>query len=71
MWSANYPTKRHPVLVIQRDKEILLTTPCGQEIASLTVQTMEDGNGNPTENFWLCFKAKVAGPDKNSAMLTF
>jgi len=39
--TINYPEISHELLFIQRDDEIVITTIDGQEIASLSLETME------------------------------
>jgi len=75
MKSTNHPKFEHEITLVPRDNEILIITPDGREIATLSVQTMEadfkvkspvaDETGrvrewetHPTNNFWVCFKAK-------------
>jgi hypothetical protein len=63
MKSSNYPEIDHPIVMVKRDNEIIIALPDGEEIASLTVCTMEkdekqpDGKFKdvPTKNFWLMF----------------
>jgi len=55
MKSQNYPKKNHSIIIIQRENEILLVTPRGKPIASLTVTTAEKDD-LPSDDFFLQFK---------------
>lgn len=71
--SKNYPEISKEMLIIQRDNEILITTPDGEEIGSLVVEIMvkEDPNDYkkviPSENWWLSFLPKSATCCKSAA----
>lgn len=67
--STNH-NREHKFTLVVRDKELIFTTPDGDEICSITVQTMEDdrlGKAEPTSNFWLVFDAPDVQLDKNIA----
>lgn len=62
--------KDHKFTLVIRDKELIFTTPDGDEICSITVQTMEDDRASkaePTANFWMVFDAPDRSLDKNIA----
>lgn len=76
MQSYNHPNHGHPILVIQRNKEIILADPeTGQEFASITLCMMEgDKEESPgkyktivTKNFWLQWNPVQAQTDKGLA----
>ena len=69
MKSTNHNVN-HEIVLINRKDEIIIATPCGKEIASLTVQTMEDDNQKPTKSFWVCFEPVVSF-GKNTAECYF
>ncbi len=67
MISKNFG-KNHEVIVIKRDKEILLCTSSGKEIASIYLDTMTDKDEKQTENFFVTFLPAEKSPlDKNIA----
>ena len=65
----------HTFRLVAGDKELILTTPDGQEIARITVQTLtkdirdEEGDYHtkPSKNFTVCFEAVENGGSKNTA----
>ena len=60
----------HSILIIQREKEILITTDKGIEIASLQIYTMVE-NQKPTKSFFLVFEVAEKIPlEKNIASVT-
>lgn len=80
MQSSNYPQVQHEVILIRRKNEIIIARTDGQEIASLSVETMErdileevDAEGNqrwrtvPTQSFWLRFHPVSAQTGKDLA----
>lgn len=80
MQSSNYHAIKHDIILIQRHHEIIVARADGQEIASLTVETMErdilsdvDAEGNlrwktvPTQSFWLRFHPVSAETGRDSA----
>lgn len=73
MLSTNHPKIGHNILVIQREKEIILADPkTGQEFASVTLCMMEGdkevSSGKyetvVTKNFWLQWNPILAETDK-------
>ena len=67
--------RQHTFNLVVRDNEILLTTPDGAEIASLSVQTMETDvlvdekyKTVPTDNFFICFRDVSKSGLKDAAM---
>ena len=65
----------HSFDIVEGNKELILVTPAGKEIARLSVQTMsrdvkdEDGeyHTKPSKNFFLCFDAKENSGSRNQA----
>lgn len=58
--TANYPAIKKSLLLIPREKELLITTKDGKAIASLSIQIMdreEHGNTVPSNSFFLIFEA--------------
>lgn len=60
--------KDYPFLLVKREHEIVITTMDGKEIANIIVQSMEDDQGEFTDNFFLVFNTAEKMPvDKNIA----
>lgn len=70
MKSSNHPKINHEIVLVYRDEEIIISLPNGKEIATLTIETMEDHSEEepkPTKNFWVKFNPKRAETNKFSA----
>ena len=66
MKSKNH-NKEHFVRTVIRDNEILFLDKLDREIAVCYVETMEGELEQPTENFWLTFRAKSPQTCRESA----
>jgi hypothetical protein len=56
--STKYPAgyMKYNLILTQIGEELLFLTDDGKPIASLSVQTMSDGDDRATQNYWLHFK---------------
>ncbi len=65
---SNNHKKDHTFVLVKRANEIIFALPNGEEIARVYVDTMEDENKKPTDNFFLVFETVERCPlEKNIA----
>ena len=72
--SNNYPKISKTIIIVPREKEILITTDDGIEIATLDICIMEKDEKvgesfevKPSESFWLRFNPKSSQTHKAAA----
>jgi hypothetical protein len=66
MKSSNYPHINHAIQVTQSDDKIIIALPDGEELARITVETMnkdlkagDKWEATPSQNFWVVFRPKT------------